>query len=220
MRGKYIIITVLAITCGAGAASWYAASQIGLRIQPATHLAAMAQSAAEEKAKAAELALGISEASERFARDELAQETKMRIAAEQALDKAINRTAQAVRVLADRGNVRKSSEGNSADTEITKEELVVTLAAQGITKKALEAKLEDLDTILLSLDEVIAMQSADRRQAQTELANRRLQVRNLNSQLQQATTTKPHTTPAARRVISRRTPRRSLTWWRRALRDL
>jgi hypothetical protein len=220
MRGKYIIITVLAFTCGAGAASWYAASQTGLRTQAATHLAAMAQSAVEEKAKAAELALEISEASERFARDQLAQETKMRLAAEQALDKAINRTAQAVRVLADQGNVRKSSEGNSADIEITKEELVVTLAAQGTTKKALDSKLEDLDMILHTLDEMAAKQSAHRWQAHTELENRRLQVRNLNSQLQQAMTTRPRRTPAARRVISRRTPRPSQTWWQSALRGL
>src|SRR5215470_12881147 len=99
MRAKYIAIIAPAIICGAGAASWLA-SHISSRNQAAAHLAAIAQSRAEEKAEAAELALGISEAAERFARDELAQETKMPIVAEQALDKAINRTAQVVGVLA------------------------------------------------------------------------------------------------------------------------
>src|SRR5262249_21228822 len=111
MRGRYIIITVLSIICGAGAASWHAASQIGLRIKAATHLAAMARLDAEEKAKAAESALGISEAAERFAREELALERKTREAAEQALDKAVSRTAQAARVLAEQGNMTKRLPG-------------------------------------------------------------------------------------------------------------
>ena len=98
MRGKYIIITtVLAFACGAGATSWRAANQISSRIQAATHSATMAQSNAEEKVKAAELAQATSEAAVRIAWDELALERKRREAAEQALDKA-NRTAQAKQV--------------------------------------------------------------------------------------------------------------------------
>src|SRR5262249_20991673 len=156
MRGKYIVIaTVLAFTCGAGAASWRAANQISSRIKSATYLAANAQLAAEEKAKSTEAALGMSEAAERIAWNELALERKRRQEAEQALDKAVNRTAQAVRLLAEQGNKTKSFQGKSADAEITKEELVLTLAAQGTTKKAMEAKMEDLDTILLSLDKMI-----------------------------------------------------------------
>jgi hypothetical protein len=159
MRSRYIVITALAITC-AGAASWGAANQISSRIRAATHLAAMAQSAAEEKAKAADLALGISEAAERLAREELAQERKTRQSAEQALDKAVSRTAQAVRMLAGQGQSRDAFEGKPASAEITKKELVSILAAQGTTRKAMESKLEDLDTILLSLDEMVAKQVA------------------------------------------------------------
>jgi hypothetical protein len=186
MRGKYIIIIVSAIICGAGTASWLAASQIGPRIQAATHLAAMAQLNAEEKAKAAELAQGISEAAERFAREELALERNTREAVEQALDKAVNRTAQAVMILAGQDNMTKNFEGDLADAEITKEELVLALAAQGTTKKAMESKLDDLNTILHLLDERIAKQVAARRQAQAELDNAKLRVQDLSSQLQQA----------------------------------
>jgi hypothetical protein len=171
MRRKYIVIaTVSAFTCGAGAASWRAANHITSRIKSATHLAANAQLAAEEKAKSAEAALGMSEAAERIAWDELALERKRRQAAEQALDKAVNRTAQAVRLLAEQGNKTKSFQGKSGDAEITKEELVLTLAAQGTTKKAMEAKMEDLDIILLSLDKMIAKQVSTRKE-QTELDN-------------------------------------------------
>jgi hypothetical protein len=49
----------------------------------------MAQRNAEEKAKAAELALGTSEAAERLARQELALERNKREAVEQALNKAL-----------------------------------------------------------------------------------------------------------------------------------
>jgi hypothetical protein len=188
MRVKYIVITVLAITCSAGAASWRAANQINSRIRAATHLAAMARSNAEEKAKAAEIALGISEAAERFAREEATLERKTREAAEQALDKAVNRTAQATTALAEQRNMTKSFEEYSSDAEMTKEELVLTLAAQGTANKAVESKLNDLDTILHLLDGIVAKQVAARRQMQTELENRRLQVRDLNSQLQQART--------------------------------
>src|SRR5215472_10570679 len=107
MRGKYIIIAVSAIICGTGAASWRAASEIGSRIQAANHLAAMAQLNAEEKARAAELALGVSEAAERFTREELALERKTRETAEQALNKVVNRTAQAARALTGQGNTAK-----------------------------------------------------------------------------------------------------------------
>src|SRR5215468_9027329 len=100
MRAEYTLITLSAIIFGAGAASWHAASQIGLRIKAATHLAAMAQLHAEEKAEAAELAQGTSEAAERFAREELALEKNTREVAEQALDNTVNRAARAAKVLA------------------------------------------------------------------------------------------------------------------------
>jgi hypothetical protein len=186
MRGKYIIITVLAIICGAGAAGWRAASEIGLRIQAATHLAAMAQLNAEEKVKAAELAQGTSEAAERFARKELALERYTREAVEQALDTAVNRTAQAARMLAGKDNMTKNFEGDLADAEITKEELFLTLAAQSTTKKAIESKLNDFYTILHLLDERILNEVAARRQVQAELDIAKIQVRDLSSQLQQA----------------------------------
>jgi hypothetical protein len=169
MRGKYIIIT-LAITCSACVVSWRAASQIGQRIRAATQLAAMAQLNAEEKAKAAESALGVSEAAERIAWDELALEKKRRQAAELALDKAVYRTARAVGVLSEQRNKTRSFQGNLADTEVTKEDLVLILAAQGTTKKALEAKIEDLDTILFSLDKMIEKQVSTRKE-RTELDN-------------------------------------------------
>jgi hypothetical protein len=89
MRGKYFVITTLVFTCGAGVGSWRAVSVISSRSKAATHLAEMAQHNAEEKAKAAELALGTSEAAERLARQELALERNKREAAEQALDKAL-----------------------------------------------------------------------------------------------------------------------------------
>jgi hypothetical protein len=184
MRSKYIVITALVITCGAGVASWRAASQISLRIQAATHLAATALSNAEEKAKATELALGISEAAERFAREELALERKTREAAELALDKAVNRTAQAALMLSEQGNMAKSFQENLAD-EITKEDLALTLAAQGATKKAIESKLDDLNTTLHVLDERIAQQVAARRRVRAELHNSKLLVLDLSSQLQQ-----------------------------------
>jgi hypothetical protein len=219
MRGKYIIVT-LAITCGAGAVGWRAANQISLRIQAATHLAPMAQLNAEEKAKGAEVAQGTSEAAERFARKELALERHTREAVEQALDIAINRTAQAARILAEQDNMTKNFEGDLADAEITKEELFLTLAAQSTTKKAIEPKLNDLYTILHLLDERILNEVAARRQVQAELDIAKIQVRDLSSQLQQVTTAKPRTTRIERRITSRSMSRRPQTWWRSALRDL
>jgi hypothetical protein len=216
MRGKYIMIT-LAITCCTGVASWRAASQISLRIQAATHLPAMAQLNAQEKARAAEIAMGVSEAAERFAREELALERKTREAAERALDKALNRTVQTARTLAEQDT--KSFEGNSPDAEITKEELVLTLAMQEPTNKAMKSKLKDLDAVLLSLDEMIAKQVAARRRTQTELENAKDQLRDLSSQLQQTRTTKPRTTHVEKQIALRSSSRRRPIWWRSALQD-
>jgi hypothetical protein len=188
MHGKYIIITVLAITCGAGAASWRAASQIGLRIQAATHLAAMAQRTAEEKAKAAELAQGVSEAAERFAREELARERNARDAAEQALGKAVSRTAQAALMLSGQASMTKNLEGNLAyaqkDPLMTNEELIHRLAAPNTAKKMMVSKLNDLDTALHTIDEMMVRQVATAQQQQTELDNAKNQVRDLSLQLQ------------------------------------
>jgi len=189
MRREYVVITtVLAFTCGAGVTSWRAANHCS-RIKSATDLAAKAQLAAEEKAKSDAAALGMSEAAERIAWDEVALERKRRQAAEQALDKAVIRTAQAVRVLAEEGNKTKSFQGNSAEAEITKEELALTLAAEGTTKKATEAKIEDLDTMLLSLDKIIAKHFSTRKE-QTELDN-------AEQSFQQSATTKMRKTRIA-----------------------
>ncbi len=49
-RDEYIVIALSALTLGLGAAYWRAGNEIGLRIQAATHLAAMAQAAAEDQA--------------------------------------------------------------------------------------------------------------------------------------------------------------------------
>jgi hypothetical protein len=185
MRGKYIIITVSTIICGTGAASWHAASQIGLRIKAATHLAAMAQLNAEERARAAELALGTVEAAGRFAREELALERNTREAAEQALDKAVNRTAQAARVLAGQDNMTRNAEGGLADGQNRNEELIRTFAEQSTSKEAIESKFRDLDTTLHLLDEMIANQVAARRQTQAELDNSKREVRDLSAQLQE-----------------------------------
>jgi hypothetical protein len=186
MRSMYIITGVVAITCGVGAASWRAANEVGLRIQAATHLAAMAQLAAEEKAKAAESAQGVSEAAERFAGVELVLERNAREAAEQALDKAVSRTAQAARMLAEQKNMTKNLNENFPDAEITKQELILALAAQGTTNKAMESKLNDLEAVLLSLDEMVVKQITARRQMQGELDKARVQIQGLSSQLQQA----------------------------------
>jgi hypothetical protein len=211
MRGRYIVLTVLAITCGTGAAGWRAASYISSRIKAAPHLASMVQPNAEEKAKVAELALGVSEAAERFARQELALERKRREAAEQALDKAVNRTARVATVLAAQGNMTKSLHGNSADAELTKPELVAILAAQGTTKKGMESKLDDLDTILDLLDEMVAQQVAARRRLRAELDNSKVQL------LQQSATTRTRKTRGARRIASRSTPRHQPIWWQNVL---
>jgi hypothetical protein len=123
MRSKHIIITtVLAFACGAGAASWCAANQIRSRIQAAT-LAAMAQSNAEEKAKAAELALGMSEAAQRIAWDELALERKRREAAEQALlslDKMTANQASTRKEQTELDNTKVQSLQQSATTRTRK----------------------------------------------------------------------------------------------------
>jgi hypothetical protein len=206
MRGKYIILIVSAIVGGTGAASWHAANQIGLRIKAATHLAAMAQLNAEERAKAAELALGTSEVAARFAREELVLERSTREAAEQALEKAVNRTAQAASVLAGEDNMTKSVEGGLAGATIglqsTNEELIRAFAEQSTTKRAMESKLNDLDTTLHLLDEIIAKQVAARRQTQAELDNSRRQVRDLSAQLQQV---KTKVEPKAQRSAGKRT---------------
>jgi hypothetical protein len=187
MHGKYIIITVLAITCGAGAAGWRAASQIGLRIQAATHLAAMAQLTAEEKAKAAELAQGVAEAAERFAREELARERNAREAAEQALDKAVSRTAQAALMLSGQASITTNLEGDFAkaqkDPQMTNEELIRRLAVPTTAKKIMVSKLNDLDTALHTIDEMMVRQAAAGRQQQSELDGAKNQVRDLSLQL-------------------------------------
>jgi hypothetical protein len=208
MRSKYIIFAVVAITCGVGAASWRAANEVGLRIQAATHLAAMAQLNAEEKAKAAETALAISEAAERFAREELALERKTREAAEQALDKAINRTAEAAVTLAEQKNMTKSLDENLPDAEITKQELILTLSAQGTRNKAIESKLNDLDAVLFSLDEMVVKQVTARRQVQADLDKAKVQMQGLSSQLQQARIKEEAKAVAKKRAaeISRREP--------------
>jgi hypothetical protein len=190
MRGKYIIITVLAILCGVGVGSWRAAHEIGPRIQAATHLAAMAQLAAEERAEAAERAQSASEAAERFARAELALASNAREAADQALAKAVNRTAQTAAMLAGQVNTVKNAEGNPAgaerDLQMTNGALARTLAGQSTAGKTIESKLSDLDTTLRIMDEMIAAQTAVRLQAQAEFDSAKIQVSNLSSQLQQA----------------------------------
>jgi hypothetical protein len=154
MRSKYIIITtVLAFACGAGAASWRAANQIRSRIQAAT-LAAMAQSNAEEKAKAAELALGMSEAAQRIAWDELALERKRREAAEQALlslDKMTAKQAPTRKEQTELDNTKVQLLQQSATTRTRK-----TRAA---SKHGGEARPEAYDANRLQFEGTVASRS-------------------------------------------------------------
>ena len=129
MRGKYIISAFLVLIFGSGLAFWQANHEFGLRLQAATHLAAMAQLAAEEQANAL--------------REKLDQEMKARETAELAWKKVANRAADLIEQLTQQIGATRRIEASLADAQARMRALDAQLLHETNDKEAaLTAKMK------------------------------------------------------------------------------